>query len=871
MRFVSRKACLCVTEIIIFIVFMSRQKWLALLLVAIGTTAGAQDVVQQLQLREPIKFRTPVMNDSINIKGEKYSAKELLKTPLMLRFPEEQTSVASLDSGLLVLQKADSCNLIYLAGWQMRAENFMKSKLKIISPVRWELFINGESKKVKDTAEDNLQSAKEETVDLRLEPEADCELAIKVLSVPEDKAAPEVKIEIVRDESFGDVKCRIEPRMKRRFSLDNTVYGHRVIGVSISPDGRDLLTRFYNNMKGNRSVIHNELRDLKENKVILSNVRDGMRWMPRSNKLYYTVQAAQGYDVITFDPASLQEEVILKGVPEGGFTWSPTEDYLIYYPSESGDYEQGPLKRVVSPADRIPYTRGRSFLARYDVNTGLSERLTFGNHSTYLNDISPDGRYLLYSTSRENVTKRPFSIGSLFRMDLQTMKVDTLMWEESFMANGNFSPDGRQILLTGCAEAFNGVGKNCGEHPVSNDYDTQAFIMSLDGKDGNGKYPVKPITKNFNPSVDFLQWNSDDGCIYFNTADKDCRHIYRYNPEKDEFDLLPLETDVVQGFAMGDKNASVAAYFGQDNHNSGVEYLYRVKKRSSVLLADPMHETLGNIALGETEEWNFIASDGTEINGMVCLPPEFDASRKYPLIVYYYGGTTPTERGISNPYCSQLFASRGYVVYVIQPSGTIGYGQEFSARHVNAWGKRTADDIIEGVKQFCKEHPFVDAAKIGCLGASYGGFMTMYLQTRTDIFAAAVSHAGISNVTSYWGEGYWGYGYNAVAAADSYPWNNPDLFVKQGALFNADKINTPLLLLHGTVDTNVPIGESIQLFNALKILGKEVEFVQVEGENHFVSDYNKRILWHASIMAWFERWLKDKPAWWNELYPERRL
>ena len=96
-------------------------------------------------------------------------------------------------------------------------------------------------------------------------------------------------------------------------------------------------------------------------------------------------------------------------------------------------------------------------------------------------------------------------------------------------------------------------------------------------------------------------------------------------------------------------------------------------------------------------------------------------------------------------------------MYVIQPSGTIGFGQEFSARHVNAWGKRTADDIIEGTKQFCKEHPFVDEKRIGCLGASYGGFMTQYLQTQTDIFAAAVSHAGISDVTSYWGEGYWGY------------------------------------------------------------------------------------------------------------------
>ena len=126
--------------------------------------------------------------------------------------------------------------------------------------------------------------------------------------------------------------------------------------------------------------------------------------------------------------------------------------------------------------------------------------------------------------------------------------------------------------------------------------------------------------------------------------------------------------------------------------------------------------------------------------------------------------------------------------------------------------------------------------------------MTQYLQTQTDIFAAAVSHAGISDVTSYWGEGYWGYSYNAIAAADSYPWKNPDLFTKQGSLFNADKINTPLLLLHGTVDTNVPIGE-----------------------NHFISDYDKRIKWHNSIMAWFARWLQDRPEWWNEMYPERHL
>ena len=257
---------------------------------------------------------------------------------------------------------------------------------------------------------------------------------------------------------------------------------------------------------------------------------------------------------------------------------------------------------------------------------------------------------------------------------------------------------------------------------------------------------------------------------------------------------------------------------------------------------------------------------GSVIDGEITLPPNFDPNRKYPLIVYYYGGTSPSNHRIDHPYNPNVFASRDYVVYILNPSGTTGYGQEFSARHVNAWGKRTADDIIEGVKAFVKAHPFVDEKKIGCLGASYGGFMTQYLQTLTDIFACAVSHAGISDVTSYWGEGYWGYSYNSVAAAQSYPWSDPELFTKQGSLFNADKIHTPLLLLHGNADTNVPIGESIQIFNALKILGRDVEFIEVDGSNHVVTDPDKRRVWQNTIMAWFAKYLQDDPSWWNDLY-----
>jgi dipeptidyl aminopeptidase/acylaminoacyl peptidase len=191
--------------------------------------------------------------------------------------------------------------------------------------------------------------------------------------------------------------------------------------------------------------------------------------------------------------------------------------------------------------------------------------------------------------------------------------------------------------------------------------------------------------------------------------------------------------------------------------------------------------------------------------------------------------------------------------------------------HVNNWGITVADEIIKGTRLFLNDHPFTDPERVGCMGASYGGFMTMLLMTRTDIFAAAISHAGISSISSYWGEGYWGYGYSAVASAGSYPWNNRELYVDQSPLFSANKITTPLLLLHGDSDTNVPPGESMQLYVALRLLGRPVELVRVEGEDHHILTYSKRIAWSNTKLAWFDKWLKEQPEWWEELYPEKNL
>ena len=486
-------------------------------------------------------------------------------------------------AGYVTVAKADKDNLFYLFATNLRAERFMKGKLNVYSPARFEVFVNGESKQVKETAEDSLSQVRPTAVSLRMDPEADYEIVIKLLSSADDKMQPMLKCEFEKEKDFADVACRMAPDMKRRFSLFNTNFGSRVSRVSLSPNGKYLLTRYSDNYDVKRSRTRCELTEVKTGRVILPNANEKMNWMPNSNKLYYTVVGKEQNDLVVFDPATMREEVLLKNVPEGYFSWSPTEDYLIYMLTDEGEKVSGPLKRLLHPDDRIPNSRDRYYLMKYDVATGLSERLTYGSHNVYLNDISPDGKKLLCSTSKPDITRCPFSLSSLFEIDLATLQADTLAAWDAYLGSASYSPDGKLLLVTGSPSAFGGIGKNCGEHPIANDFDTQAFIMDLATK------KVQAITRDFNPTVSPVQWNRVDGCIYFDTTDGDCRHIYRYVPKTGGFEMLPLEEDVITSFTLANDNPVVAAYVGGGNTSTGVAYTYDTKKKSFYLACQP-HE-----------------------------------------------------------------------------------------------------------------------------------------------------------------------------------------------------------------------------------------------------------------------------------------
>lgn len=841
---------------------MRAKSVLAITLAGFMTAGASAYVIGGFKGSAPVTLHQPQKPDSVQ-KENPFSADKLLKSRhFATQWPETAgwTTMVPDTAGNLVLVDSKNAPQLRTFASHLRAERFAKGKLKLVSSPRADVILNGDVKISKTTA-DSVPG--EQSADIELLPQQDYSLIVNVLTMPDDPGKPEFRLEFVPDKDFESVKVSSGADIDRRVSPLSTMQGERVSSMALSPDGKYLLTRYREVISAEESRKRVVMTETATGRTVSENIDFSADWMPKSNSLYFTKEGVRDYDLYVMEVPAMRTTRIATAIPDQDVTFSPDEKYLFYYDKVDGAKQEGVMRRYTSPDDRIPGDRDRFYICRYDIENGVAVPLTYGGGTTSICDISRDGSKLLYMSQRQTPDKYPFYRVSLVQMDMNTFATDTIINDaDGFVSNAIYSPDASRLFVVGGPDAFDRIGANHDPEPIANNFDNQGFIMTLADRS------VRPVTKDFDPSLEGTPvWNAVDNKIYFIGERGFFRDLYQLNPSDGKIVMLGKENlQTVRGFSIGDREDRYAAYWGGSFTDDGVACLLNLKDGKSTLVDDPLKAWLGDTQFGKMEPWEFTASDGTVVDGYMCLPPDFDANKKYPLIVYYYGGTSPSNASFYHLYSPQVFASRDYVVYVLNPSGTTGYGQEYSARHVNAWGKRTADEIIQGVKEFCKAHPFVNKDRIGCLGASYGGFMTQYLLTKTDIFHAAISHAGISNVTSYWGEGFWGYSYNSVAAAKSYPWTAPELFTKQGSLFNADKIHTPLLLLHGTVDTNVPIGESIQLFNALKILGRDVEFITVQDENHVISNFNNKLSWHNTIMAWFAKWLQDDPSWWDALY-----
>ena len=828
-------------------------------------SASAETIeVKTLKYAGPYAVAQPWMADSVNIKGEAFDLKQLLDSPLSFTLLNKGKEVNA--AQLLTDKQQDA---LHLASFCVSNTQRTKATIAVEGLEQYRLFIDGEQVEVNGDKAETILTPSQHTVVIKFltRKNASSDKKSIKLTVTAANGAPL---------SVGDATA------KRAYNIYDVICATNYPSVSISPNGKFIVVRkTWVDRKGNNHSI-SELRNSQTNRV-MATFEESVKWMPSSNKLYFTQKASDSsiageekqdgtLQLITINPLTMEREVLASHLPEGWFQFTPDEKTLIYTLTTEGRKKDPQVYDVKEPEDRQPGWRERSNLAKYDLASGILQPLTFGYHNIYLMDISADSRYLLIGKGEERLTKRPTTLTSFYRLDLGSMnasaattpKVETLIEKGEFLNSAQFSPDGKSILVSASPEAFNGIGKNVEEGQTPSMIDTQLYLMTLSDK------KVRALTKDFNPNVLSTEWSKVDGNIYFTAEDKDCVHLFQLNPKSGKFTLLKTPEEYIKSFSLA-SSAAEMAFSGQSASNADRLYKMNTKALKSQLVDDLSARELKDVELGECKAWNFVNSRGDTLCCRYYLPPHFDAAKKYPMIVNYYGGCSPTSRMFQSRYPHHVYAAMGYVVLVVNPSGATGFGQKFSARHVDTAGEGVAEDIISSTQAFCDEHAFVNRKKIGCIGASYGGFMTQYLQTKTDLFAAAISHAGISDHTSYWGEGYWGYSYSEVSMANEYPWTNKHLFVDQSPLYNADKIHTPLLFVHGTADNNVPVGESIQLYTALKLLGRPTAMVLVDGQDHHIIDYEKRLKWQNTIFAWFAKWLQDDASWWKEMYGDEKM
>ncbi len=638
----------------------------------------------------------------------------------------------------------------------------------------------------------------------------------------------------------------------------------KISALAVSPDGKFVaVTLGAHGPDGGRETWL-EIRSTKDGHVQRSwrgvDGPGGVQWRPGGTAISYTARDGDKTTLWVCDLVTETVTPLLRGVERfESYAWNPDGESLVYAFGVEAESDDRQVKRLEAVEDRWPWWRNRSYLVEVGYPGGAARRLTAGDVSARGWSFSPEGTHLLFSRTWPDPQERPYSRTEWFELDLSNLRTQTVLTDR-WIGQAGYGKDRDTLVLIGSPSSFDGLGRDLPEGVVPNDYGGQLFLYDR----GTGQ--PRALSRDFDPTVQSAVWHRS-GRVVARVLDRQLQRLAVCTPSG-EWDFLESGVEVVDRWETA-RGGEVLVCTGTSTTGPQKLQALTVGGDKPRTLCDPGADRYEHVRFGRVDPFVAELEGGAELDGRVYYPLDYDPGRSYPVIVYYYGGTYPITRDFGGRYPKNVWAGQDYFVYVPNPSGALGYGQDYAARHVNDWGKLTAAEVIAGTKAFLAAHPAADPEAVGCIGASYGGFLTMYLITQTDLFRAAAAHAGISSISSYWAEGYWGYGYGARALANSFPWNAKELYVEQSPLFHADRIETPLLLLHGFDDTNVPKGESDGLYIALKMLGKEVEYVQVEGQDHHILDHDRRVVWNDTILAWFARELKDRPAWWEGMYPEK--
>ncbi len=362
---------------------------------------------------------------------------------------------------------------------------------------------------------------------------------------------------------------------------------------------------------------------------------------------------------------------------------------------------------------------------------------------------------------------------------------------------------------------------------------------------------------DFDRSVASMVWSKEGKYIYFTAQSNGGQPMYRFDTSNGKIEQL---TDFESGILSFDVANDKIVYAKTDVANPEELYAADMQMKNAVQLSNH-NDWVKNKALSFPEKKTLTNSKGQKIEYWIMKPTNFDASKKYPLLLNMHGGPTamwgPGELSMWHEF--QYFCSQGYGIVYANPRGSGGYGIDFQRANIKDWGTGPMEDVLKAETEAAKL-PWVDTARQVITGGSYAGYLTAWIVGHDNRFKAAFAQRGVYDLTTFLGEG------NAWRLIPNYfnlPWNDAieKVLISNSPYTFVKNIQTPLLIKHGENDLRTGPVQSEMMYKSMKILNKEVEYVRVPGATHELSrsgNVRQRIDRMLRIYEFFERYIGQK-------------
>ncbi len=524
-----------------------------------------------------------------------------------------------------------------------------------------------------------------------------------------------------------------------------------------------------------------------------------------------------------------------------GFEWSPDGRRIAFTASEPETKAQKDRREKYGDYEVVKSDYTFTHLWMIEVPTDAkserpeAKRLTEGTSFTVGGaSWSPDSTRIAFSASKDVDLESSHS-SDIYVLTVSDKSIKKIVDTPSPDNNPVWSPDGKQIAYT----TANG----------REFFYYANLLIAVVAADGGTPHL---LSEAFDENPGLIAWSPDG--IYFSGAQKTYAHLFRLNPSTKAIDTVSQPAKLVYGQFSFTRDFKQTAFLKQDDKDFAEVCVSNVNSFQPKQLT-AMSEQIKDFKLATREVIEWKSTDGTLIEGILIKPADFDASKKYPLLVVIHGGPTGIDRAIVSAdryYPVEMFAAKGAVILRPNYRGSAGYGEKFRSLNVRNLGVGDYWDVISGVDHLIARG-FVDKDRVGAMGWSQGGYISAYITTFSDRFKAVSVGAGISNwVTYYVSTDIPPFTRQYLKAT---PWDDPEIYAKTSPMTHVKNAKTPTLIQHGEFDRRVPIPNAYELHQALEDRGVPVKLIVYKGFGHGINKPKQMRAVMEHNYDWFSRWI----------------